>query len=336
MKNRLFPLLLALLLTASACAKEPASPAETPDTAALSGSDVPEETPPDTPEETPDTQEEAPLDTPEEAEAQDEVSDESTVIRPLPAYGIELAELPDVWYSVISLAARKEYGLVPADAIGVTPETDIELTEADLGEPMGTVASCVDPSLIGCAVYHFARFPTLKSICVVDRPDGLALYTGNWVPDTTGLSFSEVLDLWGLPDTLASLQLQTPMAEPLAEITDEATIAALLDTLRRADTGSEAESGRRIAQLWYDAYGNDNLCYDEASGRLLYRFGATHEAAQALFAPGERMLRFTTADGFHIVVDYFPALRYFRSGDGVYLLDEAAAAQLDQLLQALP
>lgn len=97
------------------------------------------------------------------------------------AYGFCLEGNPNAVYYPISFEERREYGLVPEDAEGLNKENTYQITEDDLSQPMGTVASCGDESLVGCEVYHFAQYPDKDSICIVDTPAGYEFYVCSWL-----------------------------------------------------------------------------------------------------------------------------------------------------------
>lgn len=92
------------------------------------------------------------------------------------AYGFCLEGNQNAVYFPISFEERREYGLVPEDAVGLSKENTYQITEGDLGETMGIVASCGDESMIGREVYHFAQYPDKDSICIVDTPTGYKFY----------------------------------------------------------------------------------------------------------------------------------------------------------------
>lgn len=83
---------------------------------------------------------------------------------------------PSAQYSPISFDERLYYGLVPADAIGLDESNIYQISEADLGDPMGVVTACNKESLVGCNVYHFEKYPDTDSICIVDTPHGYEFY----------------------------------------------------------------------------------------------------------------------------------------------------------------
>lgn len=45
---------------------------------------------------------------------------------------------------------------------------DVQITEEDLGDYMGTVQNCGDETWNGCMVYYSAKYPTNHMICIVD------------------------------------------------------------------------------------------------------------------------------------------------------------------------
>ncbi len=92
------------------------------------------------------------------------------------AYGFKLSEDSSVTYYPIGFSALKVYGLVDADATGLTEENKYRITEKDLGKLMGTVYYSEDRSLIGCKVYHFTKYPESESICIIEGPDGYEFY----------------------------------------------------------------------------------------------------------------------------------------------------------------
>ena len=98
------------------------------------------------------------------------------VVTELLGYSISINGDTSVQYSPISFEERRQYGLVPDDAIGLDESNTYKITEADLGESMGVVTECVIESLIGCDVYHFAKYPDTDSICIVDTPHGYEFY----------------------------------------------------------------------------------------------------------------------------------------------------------------
>ena len=102
----------------------------------------------------------------EEAPAEDVPADDNSEGIHDIAYKIYFS---DVAYAPISFQARKDYGLIDEAATGLTPENTYPITEADLGEVIGTVDDCPgNPDLIGCTIYHFAKYPDDMNICIVE------------------------------------------------------------------------------------------------------------------------------------------------------------------------
>ena len=97
------------------------------------------------------------------------------------AYGFYLNGNHTVLYFPISFEERRQYELVPDDAVGLSKNNIYKITEADLGDLMGIVTDCGYEALNGCNVYHFAKYPAKDSICIVDTPSGYAIYVGSWL-----------------------------------------------------------------------------------------------------------------------------------------------------------
>ena len=250
------------------------------------------------------------------------------------AYGFHLSGDDANWYFPISFEEWVRYGLVPSDAVGLTEENTYQITRDDLGARMGTVAYCGDETLVGCEVYHFARYPDQDAICIVDTPAGYAFYTCTWLSvevEVGGLS-DTVLSAYDLPGSLEQLEVLTPDLQPLftAEGDAAADILALLSG--KVNIGLEANE-RRFAQAWYDAYGDRRVYYSEETGVCVYTDIALSDTAHALWTEGERVLRITTAPGYQLVIDYFPSISTFQCGDGYYELRPEEVEALNALLR---
>lgn len=276
------------------------------------------------------------------------------------AHGFCLEGVENIVYYPIAFDERERYGLLPEGAVGLSPENTYQITEADLGELMGTVASCGDESLIDCSVYHFASFPNYDSICILDAPYGYAFYTAGWidVPEEIGQSSDVVLSAYGLPKSCERIEILMPDWQQLYTVEAPETADAILALLAdKSNIGLEA-GARRFAQVWQDTYGNDAVHYDETLGHNVYRetpaagepsshtdsAGNTvtesprmdtsvRDMAHALWTQGERLIQITTDRGFRFQIDYFPAVRLCIWGDGYYELSPEDVAAMNELLQ---
>lgn len=240
----------------------------------------------------------------------------------------------DALYFPISFQERVMYGLVPDGAEGLTPENTYQITEQDLGETMGTVTGGGESELNGCTAYHFARYPELDSICIVDTPQGYAFYVcgGLWVETMPGELSDKILEAYGLPDALARMEIQAPDFTYLFDIEDTHTIQAVFQILfGKSNSGLEANE-RRFAQLWYDTWGNEDVYYNEQEGCCAYRTLDAVERAQNLWTEGERVISIINNQGYQLMIDYFPSIRTFICGDGYYELSEEEAQALNTLL----
>lgn len=82
------------------------------------------------------------------------------------AYGITVN---DRIYFPISFEERKQFGLVPEDAVGLTPENTYQISDADLGEVIGVITDCEKEEYIGLKLYHFAEYPENDVIGILDN-----------------------------------------------------------------------------------------------------------------------------------------------------------------------
>ena len=258
---------------------------------------------------------------------------QNIVSNQLLAFPISLDSAPAALYHPISFEDRQKYGLVPADAIGLDESNTYHITESDLGEWMGAVSSCGDESLIGCDVYHFAKYPDKDSICIVDTPTGYAFYVCHWLytEPAIGDTADVLLAVYDLPQSLETMELLTPSLQPIKEITDPTAMDAVFALISGKTNMGLAESNRRFAQAWYDAYGNEDVFFSEEAGYCKYRDVASIEKAQALWTEGEQGILITTERGYQMTIDFFPAVGVVSIGNGYYELTAAETELLRSL-----
>lgn len=276
------------------------------------------------------------------------------------AYGFYLNGNHTVLYFPISFEERRQYELVPDDAVGLSKNNIYKITEADLGDLMGIVTDCGYEALNGCNVYHFAKYPAKDSICIVDTPSGYAFYVGSWlnVGNEIGASSDVLLSAYDLPASLEKMELLTPDFGHITDIKDAAIIESIFNILSgKTNSGQEANE-RRFAQAWYDAYGNDDVYYSEAYGHCMYRENpsdeepitytdnegntvvqnsahntSVYDKAHELWSKGERVIKITTVKGYRLTIDYFPSICTFICGDGYYELSSDETEAMNLLLQ---
>ena len=266
------------------------------------------------------------------------------------AYGFAMDAVPGATYFPLTWEEKQKYKL---------PEAP---TEADLGEPMGAVTSCEDETLIGSSVYHAAAYPTLDSLCIVASPRGYAYYLCEAlsVSAMEGETLNVLLEVYGLPDTLAAAEVLEKDFTPLHTLEDPQkidTMFAILSTV--VNQGKEAGE-RRFADAWYAAYGNDDVRYSEAEGHCVFTASeapsepvtemdgegnitvsnssppseSVYDKAQALWTAGERIVRLTTAQGFSLELDFFPSIQAIFCHDGCFVLTDTQSETLAAILQA--
>ncbi len=262
----------------------------------------------------------------------------------------------DIVYFPISFDGRVRYGLVPEDAKGLTEENKYKITEADLGELMGTVTSCGDKTLVGRNVYHYSKFPNYDSICIVDTNNGYEFYTGNYFSDIDGLNSDYHTSRFNLPETLEKMEVFSDDSELLFSIEDKDTITAIFNLISgKEDIGAAAKS-RRYAEAWYNEYGNDDVYYSEEEGDIVYRykiikdgytstledgteitfepqFEDASDEAHELWNRNRREIVLTTNKGFSLSISYSPIINTFSLANNDYSLTEAEVQELNLLLQ---
>ncbi len=242
------------------------------------------------------------------------------------AYGFTMGN--DIVYFPISFDERRRFGLVKSDAIGLTPENTYQITEEDLGEVMGSVQESADAGLIGCTVYHFAAFPDLDAICILEREGSYSFYTadGIWLPEEPGQSFERVITAYGMPESVVKLEVEDLEGNPLFTITDQADVTALCTMLSgKTDIGMQANN-ERYARLWKDTYGNEEVSYDGES--FFYSDQVDYDAVHAFWHAKQRVIWVTTERGFRFLMQYNPAVRTMECY-GYYDLTEEEVAELN-------
>ena len=249
------------------------------------------------------------------------------------AYGFDLDGNGRTIFFPISFDDRIRYGLVSEGEVGLNKDNIYQITEDDLGDPMGTAGNCGDEALNGSKVYHYAKFPEYDSICIVDTPNGYVFYTCNSLNVAVGIGeTSDILfSAYGLPDSLTRMEILAPDFQYLFDIRDDAVINSIFELLfGKSNSGLEANE-RRFAQLWYDTYGNDDVSYSEESQGCVYKNVADIDKAQELWTNGECLIQITIDKGYQFYIDYFPSIRTFSCCNGYYELSPEEAAYLSTL-----
>ncbi|MBE6949450.1 MAG: hypothetical protein E7456_06345 [Ruminococcaceae bacterium] len=282
-------------------------------------------------------------------------ADEETVVADV-AYGFTMN---DCTYFPISFDERIRYGLVPEDAVGLTEENTYKITEADLGELMGSVEACGDESLVGASVYRFAKYPEYDSVCIVEAEGKYSFYTasGMVLENEIGKSSDFVLEAYNMPQSVTRVTVQTGDWKQVMEITDRDTINAICSIMAGKENIGLKEHEKLFAQLWYDTYGNDDVYYDEASGSMIYREAQEnppkavtytdtdgnevtyyesdtedYDKAHALWGEGERVVTITTDRGFEFYMNFRPSVCTISFYDGYYILTENEAEDMNSFL----
>lgn len=226
------------------------------------------------------------------------------------------------------------YGLVPEDAISMNQDNLYKITKADLGKRMGTAVNCLDESINGSKVYHFAKYPEYDTICIVKTPKGYAFYTCPFldVDVEIGGTSDLMLSAYGLPDSTVKMEILDGDNQSLFDIEDAADIKAIFELLSgKINIGDESKS-RRYAQAWYKAYGNNDVYYSEEDGMCEYKDSSCRDKANELWSEGECQLRITTDRGFQVYIMFVPSIRIFIWGNGYYELSPKETEALSALV----
>lgn len=246
------------------------------------------------------------------------------------AYGVTVN---GILYFPISFEERIQYGLVEEGTVGLTPENTYRITEADLGEVIGTVESCTEESMIGAIVYHFAKYPDYDSICIVEHHGQYQFYVADGVSlaEEERKSSDRILEAYEIPASVTKITVQNGNWENLLTITDEATINAICEIVAgKTSIGLESREAL-FAQLWYDTYGNYDVKYNGTA--MSYASVEASEKAAALWGSNERIVWFTTERGFEFYLIYTPSISSFAFYDGYFVLSEKEVLSLNALLQ---
>lgn len=253
-------------------------------------------------------------------------------------------------YSVFDYKEREQYGIL----------RDSDIKPEDVGEQMGVVTDCSDRSLVGCKVYHFAKYPEKDAICIVETAEGYTPCSCEWIAleSKVGESSDKVLSVYELPESLESMELLTYDEEG---ITGEKYIReSIIDV---SEPIMEILSGkthvdyrifeRRFAKLWYETYGNDDVYYSEKEGGCVLRLDSVDETnrkekenelwdkLRELWNKDEKLIEVTTKKGFKLLITYNPMLHFFecravlftKSSTAQFELSDADVEAMNKLLK---
>ena len=248
------------------------------------------------------------------------------------AYSVTLSSSSAAYFP-ISFEERRTYGLVGEYDVGLTEENTYEITEADLGEPMGTVTDSMDGSLVGNPVYHFAKYPELESICIVETKSGYRFYTstGPTLIFITGGQSSAMLDAYVLPQQAEKVTVQDADWKELLTITDPDTIYSLCDILTDKENMGLAAHEKRYAALWKETMGNEDVFYSEDTG-MVYTNDLTPDDTAPVWHKDQRIVTIHADNGFSLQFTYNPSISTFAWGDEYFPLTEEEIASLNEIL----
>lgn len=246
-------------------------------------------------------------------------------------------ELKGAYYFPIGFEERKLFGLLDESETGLNAENTYKITEKDLGEKMGSVELPADTGTVIVDVYHFASLPEYDAICIAGLPDGYAFYVAG------GLSLTQeqmavsdgILEAYGMPESILELEVRDAGGSVLHTVTDKAQIEAFCTLLSGKTNIGLLEKEKLAAKLWYDTYGNEDVYFDEAEGYIKFNAESTddlYDTAHQLWSAGERDVYISTGQGFRIFMIFQPSMNAVVMYDSHYILSDAEAAELAQLL----
>ena len=91
----------------------------------------------------------------------------------------------DEVYWPIGFKDRVFFGLVPEDAIGLTPENTYTISGNDIGDYIGTVEACGDTRLIGAELYHFTKYADSYDIVILKNGNEYEFYVSDRVSSSS-------------------------------------------------------------------------------------------------------------------------------------------------------
>lgn len=250
-------------------------------------------------------------------------------------------------YTEIGFAERKQYGLVPEDAIGLDEGNTYQITEADLGEPMGTVTKCYDASYIGCPVYHFSKFPDDSNICIILTPQGYRFYTFSHIelPQDAAKTSDSLLEAYGLPDGMVSMTVEDICTATFQTVDDPESRNEILQILSGKEDKTYAERERRFVQCWQQTYGNDKVRIDEETGQYQVQKDGTEwdyellEQVEQFWRLDVQVIYVYDEDGYEYQMVYYPHLSVVNIvtwASGEYVLTQEETVRLNTLLGIAP
>ena len=226
-------------------------------------------------------------------------TEEIPVINVGVAHRIMIEGFEDAAYFGIGFDERKEFGLIGEDEIGLTEENRYKITEADIGEFMGTVIEG-EGDIVGSKVYHFAKYPDSDKICIIETPEGFEFYTGSIFKQLeAGESSDLIFETFGFPENLEKAEVQYAFDYTAFEITDEG----------------------EIEQIFEIFSGKENIGDEKA-----------FEIMDSDYTGKGCFVVLTAKNGFELYINYYPEIEMFWAR-GYFLLSESETEILNKILK---
>ena len=247
------------------------------------------------------------------------------------------------------------------------PESDSQeiITKENLGELIGEVTNCTDSNLVGKKLYHYSKYPAFLSVGVLDFDGEYQIYCsyGYQVDIPEGALSNPIFDTFQLPNNASKIEVYNAEEKLTKTITNTDDIAIIISLLRDCENIGFSETNRRLAAVWYDKYGNDDVFFDEEEGVLSYRdikltensssastdpntpsTGAENDrsilydgqpledVADDLWKQGSYQLIIETKEGFRLIININQVSRTYSAQNGSF---DLAADKVETLLNTI-
>lgn len=268
---------------------------------------------------------------------------------------IYIGDQKDLIYHEANADDRIRYGL-PGDI------SEVVISKSDLGEYIGNVGGVMNDmveDIVGKKVYHYARFPELKSIVIIEIDESYAFFCtyGYTVNIDIGESMGNALNSYELPERGVKIEIYNCDGELVRIASNKSDMETLVDVLKGSNNIGFEELNRRLVSVWYERYGNDYVYLDE-EGFIAYKdvsvdgedtddkanasgvIGTESEKsrvpvkdlANELWRRDAFELVIEDNQGFRIILNYMPASGTISAFDGVFALTEEDMTLLETII----
>ncbi len=233
-------------------------------------------------------------------------------------------------YYPIDVGDHARYEEVKALQVGATGENRYEITEAHLGEWLGTIPA--DENFGQGEVYRFAAYPDYDAIVIMHRDGEYKFYISDgdlyrYIRETGKSDSDALFSYHGMPDSITEMTTEvggTPLSKE--------SVAEVITLLSGKQTVEYAVYAERAVALWKQTYGTDEVKLS-GSGGLDYDM-SDEEIRERLWAMTTPVSLWIKTDrGFDmLLIHYYPQFGVFNFSNQLYGLSESEMQTLDGLL----